>query len=313
MSHPVGMFYGSEKTPEAKYKRELLCYVQRMRVDSEVNLSNLTLCHDDGPMGSKEDYITANLVNIQDWISQTQHNLLHIVDLFNRYLQGEDLSSVVPPSVGNVVSEGRRVGGFTPINASVTGRVERSSVKTSAVKKGAKLGLVENATTEFKTSIIFSPENNQPSSDQLIKIAREIAGFMNTDGGDLYLGVDDSGCVVGIQSDLYHLKDAVICGQNERSDQDYTYHPNRDGFAQKLQNLVRFCLGEIAAKLLDDPEFIHDDIADVDYVKLHIYPSNEKLVYCGKYEDVYIRSGTSVVRLKGAEREDYVSRRFRIK
>ena len=178
-------------------------------------------------------------------------------------------------------------------------------------KTGAKLDLMENSTTEFKTSIIFSPDDNQPSPSQPLKIAQEMAGFMNAEGGDLYLGVNDSGYVVGIQNDLDHLREAEICGQNEKSDRSFTYRPTRDAYSQKLWNIARFCLGAEAATFLDDPVFIHDNIADVDYVRLHVRPSRKKPVYCGRHKNFYRRLGPSVVLLEGEERDAYQVARFK--
>lgn len=284
------------------YKVELLRYVEREHVGTEVRLTKFELHEGNGSEDSGENCITAELVDFKKWVVQTQKNLSRIVDLFNRHLQGEDLSSLLSSDDYTVEADNEAILPSRQMN----GRADRMS----APKKGAKLDLAENSTTEFKTSIIFSPEENRPSSSQPLKIAQELAGFMNADGGDLYLGVDDSGYVVGIQNDLAHLQEAEICGQNKSTDRSFTYRPTLDGYSQKLRNIARFCLGEIAAKSLVDPEFIHDDKADVDYVRLHVKPSREKPVYCGKHKSFYIRSGTSVVLLEGEERDDYQDKRF---
>lgn len=276
------------------YKVELLRYVGEKHIGKEVRLVKFELNEDNGKEDSGEDYITAELEDLPKWIVQTQKNLLQIIDLFNRHLQGEDLSLLMSSDHGSG-------------NADNTMEAKPKEAKP---KKGAKLGLLENSTTEFKTSIIFGPEDNRPSPSQPLKIAQELAGFMNADGGNLYLGVHDSGYVVGIQDDLAHLQKAEICGQNGKSDQSFIYRPNRDGYCQKLQNIARFCLGPVATTLLDDPEFIHDDVANVDYVRLHVRPSREKPVYCGRHKSFYIRSGTSVVLLEGEDRDEYQDSRF---
>lgn len=295
---------GTQPLTEDCYKVKLLRHVAEHHIGTEVRLAKFELNEDKEQEGAGEHYITAELVDFKKWVVQTQKNVSRIIDLFNRHIQGEDISSLMPSNDNNEAADKETISPSRQTNS-------RTSKRRSAPKRGARLDLSENSITEFKTSIIFSPENNQPSPSQPQKIAQELAGFMNKDGGDLYLGVNDSGCVVGIQDDLDHLQEAEICGQNGRTDRSYTYRPSHDGYSQKLQNIARFFLGEMAATLLDDPEFIHDDIADVDYVKLHVRPSLENFVYCGQYEDVYVRSNTSVARLKGADREKYARDRFK--
>ncbi len=74
--------------------------------------------------------------------------------------------------------------------------------------KGIYLG-IESGTLEFKTSIIFPPNNNMQASEfsQNENVMKGICAFLNsTTGGTLYLGVNDQGYVVGLQSDLEYLK-----------------------------------------------------------------------------------------------------------
>ena len=70
---------------------------------------------------------------------------------------------------------------------------------------GPNLGL-ENSRTEFKTSFLFAPpsayEQNQEKN-----IFRSLCSFLNTqEGGTLYLGVNDSGGINGLDTDLEALK-----------------------------------------------------------------------------------------------------------
>lgn len=74
---------------------------------------------------------------------------------------------------------------------------------------GPNLG-VENSRQEFKTSFFFAPskafEQNQEKT-----IFKSLCAFLNTqDGGTLYLGVNDSGGINGLDTDLEHLEKKVI-------------------------------------------------------------------------------------------------------
>ena len=78
--------------------------------------------------------------------------------------------------------------------------------------KGIYLG-VESGTLEFKTSIVFPPDNNMQPDDfaQSMNVMKGICAFLNsTTGGTLYLGVNDQGYVVGIDNDMQYLKMQTI-------------------------------------------------------------------------------------------------------
>ncbi len=78
--------------------------------------------------------------------------------------------------------------------------------------KGIYLG-VESGTLEFKTSIIFPPDNNMQPDEyaQSMNVMKGICAFLNsTTGGTLYLGVNDQGYVVGLDNDMQYLKMQTI-------------------------------------------------------------------------------------------------------
>ena len=88
-------------------------------------------------------------------------------------------------------------------------------------------GLQEGLRVEFKTSLFFSAGKDP----QVQVIARTIASFMNAQGGDLYIGVDDCGNVVGLDGDrralmLCDLRTFVKHGDFDDSAWDYTKATN---------------------------------------------------------------------------------------
>ena len=73
---------------------------------------------------------------------------------------------------------------------------------------GSYLG-IESGTQEFKTSMVYPPDNQMKPDEftQNANIMKAICAFLNSDtGGTLYLGVNDQGYVVGIESDMKYLK-----------------------------------------------------------------------------------------------------------
>lgn len=167
----------------------------------------------------------------------------------------------------------------------------------------------EGKTVEFKQSIVFSPETNKPDASQPLQIAKEIAAFMNSDGGTLYLGVSDNGRVVGIEDDLPYLGKAVLA-KGDYTDASHTYHANNDGFALKLHALIRFYLGDVADTLVDGPFFQKDNSGERTYAVLKIRPSEKDVIYWGPKELVCYRSGSASTILLGRTQDEYVRRRF---
>ncbi len=63
----------------------------------------------------------------------------------------------------------------------------------------------ETVDTEYKTSIVFSAEESSGIPNQykqMQEILKVIDSFLNTSGGTLYVGVNDSGLGVGVENDL---------------------------------------------------------------------------------------------------------------
>ena len=82
------------------------------------------------------------------------------------------------------------------------------------------LGQEEGQTLEFKTSLVFPP-NNQGKDDirqQSENIMRVIYSMMNTDGGTLYIGVNDDGDIVGLYNDLLYFSGSSQYNENKAKD-----------------------------------------------------------------------------------------------
>ena len=98
----------------------------------------------------------------------------------------------------------------------------------------------EGTKLEYKTSIAFPPEKRGEADidQQLFTIVKEIAAFLNSEGGSIYIGIRDTTReIVGIEADFPHLNDG---------DDRYngSYRQNKDGFELKIRNTVdRYCNG----------------------------------------------------------------------
>lgn len=87
----------------------------------------------------------------------------------------------------------------------ISGREERKSIGR------------EDICTEFKTSIVYPPENHMEANitQQTSNILRVLSAFYNTKGGTLYIGVNDHGIPVGISNDLTHERFSNLKGKDQ--------------------------------------------------------------------------------------------------
>ena len=122
----------------------------------------------------------------------------------------------------------------------------------------------ENNFNEFKSSLVYPPKkkNEKPLPDpekQQFVILKNIAAFMNTDGGTLYIGVSDkTHTEVGLFEDFEYYK-------RYRPSDGKIYHTikNVDNLIVFLTNLVCNTWGKTVAgsvKIDIDPEASHDVI-----------------------------------------------------
>ena len=170
-----------------------------------------------------------------------------------------------------------------------------------------KIACEEGQTVEFKSSIIYSPRTGKPGDDQLFTIAKECAAFMNADGGTLYLGVNDNGYVTGIENDYDVLDKATIRGINHKTDKGYSYHKNWDGFQHKFTNLLQMMLSPDLSYVFDK-KLEEGDKTKKKYVVVTI-PKADRIIYCGKNEDVYVRTNSKVTLYNGTNLELWMEKR----
>lgn len=88
---------------------------------------------------------------------------------------------------------------------------------------------IETKDVEYKTSIVYPPDNNmRPDMPrQLSNILKAIASFLNTDGGTLYIGVNNSGAGVGLENDLAY----------------YEFSNDRDKYQRTVSDQVAIAFG----------------------------------------------------------------------
>jgi len=123
---------------------------------------------------------------------------------------------------------------------------------------GIYLG-VESGTLEFKTSIVFPPNNGMQPDEyaQNVNVMKGVCAFLNsTTGGTLYLGVNDQGYVVGVGNDMRELKAQTI-----------------DTYMRYVQDVAKKHFG------VDTLPYLHiESLYDDKVVAIHVEPHPYRLV-----------------------------------
>ena len=151
----------------------------------------------------------------------------------------------------------------------------------------------ESKTLEFKSTLRWNLKEDRKDARRVTyATVKTIAAFLNTEGGDLLLGVADDGVVVGIERD--------------RFDSD-------DKFMLHLAQAVRNGLGDRAGTCID-PRVQIVDGKTVCAVSCQRSPEPVFLSWKGvpsvEGGDFFVRSGPGTVKLSPADAEEYIRTRF---
>ena len=153
----------------------------------------------------------------------------------------------------------------------------------------------ESKTLEFKSTLRWSLKEDKVDDKGVTHAAlKTIAAFLNTEGGDLLIGVADDGSVVGIEAD--------------RLDND-------DKFMRHLAQVVRNGLGDRAGTCIDPKTQIVND-KTVCVVSCQRSPEPVRLKWKGMESaaegDFSVRSGPGTVKLPPESAKEYIRTRFAV-
>jgi type I site-specific restriction-modification system R (restriction) subunit len=151
----------------------------------------------------------------------------------------------------------------------------------------------ESKTLEFKSTLRWSlKENKQDSRGVTFASLKTIGAFLNTEGGDLIIGVGDDGSIVGVELDQLE------------TDDKYMLH---------LAQVVRNGLGDRAGTCID-PKMQIVQGKTVCVVSCQRSPEPVFLKWKGleasSEGDFFVRSGPGTVRLSPESAKEYIRTRF---
>ncbi len=151
----------------------------------------------------------------------------------------------------------------------------------------------ESKTLEFKSTLRWNLKTDQRDDKVITHAAlKTIAAFLNTEGGDLLIGVADDGTVVGIERDGL---------------------ANDDEFMRHLAQVVRNALGDRAGTCIDPKTQVVDG-KTVCVVSCQRSPEpvylRWKRTEAADDGDFFVRSGPGTVKLSPESAGEYVRTRF---
>ena len=88
-----------------------------------------------------------------------------------------------------------------------TGPVSDALVDEFAVTKLIERG--ESEATEFKSTLRTNLHTDKTDKRMELEVLKTLAGFMNTQGGTLIIGIADNGTPVGIEADKFSSEDRM--------------------------------------------------------------------------------------------------------
>jgi len=149
----------------------------------------------------------------------------------------------------------------------------------------------ESEYLEFKSTLLWDINEEKQSSMIEKIVAKTLAGFMNTEGGTLLIGVADDGSIYGIEDDL-----KVI------------FKHDKDGFQIRVKGIIQKYLGTQFGKYIHmNFETLKDKTVCIIMVE-----KSHKQVYLkdkGEYK-FFIRIGSSTEPLKPPEDSEYIQAHF---
>jgi len=175
------------------------------------------------------------------------------------------------------------------------GKQRRQRKKTDSEDWATMITGGEGDRVEFKSTLRWNLKTDKVDKNLEYVIVKTISAFLNSDGGNLFIGVADDGQMLGLDRDY----------------RSFQKRSNRDGFLLKLSSLISRDIGKGFHK------FITIDIqtvGDFDICRVTITPADKPAFVKKKgNEEFYIRTSAASVPLSLSESHEYIRSHWREK
>jgi hypothetical protein len=179
-----------------------------------------------------------------------------------------------------------------PIDSSVAGKLDtmlsasdsltEEEVVSEIIRKG------ESKTVEFKATFNICNETQKKEIYIVTAVLKNIVAFLNSDGGNLFVGVADDGEVVGIDDELKALK------------------MNEDKYLLHVKNFLKNRVGEERFTYID---YKIMGVAGSKILRFECKQSKEPCYLDQK--DFYVRTNPAADKLEGPKVQSYIKTHFK--
>jgi DGQHR domain-containing protein len=152
-----------------------------------------------------------------------------------------------------------------------------------------KLPSSEGEQAEFKSTIRWDLDKRQINKELPQEITKALCAFKNTQGGAVFVGVDDDGHVIGLQEEMKLMGKGNV----------------EDKLKRLVSQFIRNDLGTTEASTVSY-ELLYD--SDKAYIKLSVAPNDQAIYF--RRTKLFVRHGAESVLLEGQELEKYIRKRF---
>lgn len=160
----------------------------------------------------------------------------------------------------------------------------------------------ENQFVEFKSSTVFKAHKHGEKSvpqpeEQRYELMHIVAGFLNSAGGILYVGVNDRGYANGLPEDMEYYRRS----KTHRVGRDMFTITDTPSLALMIENHVRNVFGESVSRKVQVS--VDDEAANLgkEVIIISVKPSYEPVLLDNK---LYVRTSTSTRELRDAHEQE---------
>ena len=149
----------------------------------------------------------------------------------------------------------------------------------------------EGSMVEFKSSFRWDIKQSKKNQAVAFVVLKTIAGFMNSNGGTLLIGVTDEGKIIGLEKDYQSLRKR-----------------NRDGFEQAVITAVSINLGTDLCQYI---KIVFHSIDGLDICRVIVMQSSRPVyIEHSGYQKFYARTGSGTREMNIKEAVEFISARW---
>jgi hypothetical protein len=212
-------------------------------------------------------------LEIQQKISRNIAKLSELRSMVDELAQNMSINPVSSTSMTQQVDEA----------LAVFGRLSAEDYVVSLLRQG------ESKTVEFKQTLSLDIADNTKKRFLEDMVIKTVGAFLNSDGGDLLVGVNDEGQVIGIGLEIEKL-----------------HKGSKDNFLKHFKNCLKTRIGEQSY-----PRVRYDiiDVAEKSVFRVTCQPSDIAVFVDG--DAFYVRTNPATDKIVGQVFLDYVEQRFK--